>query len=258
MLGSLVTATCLSLLVAQASPTGSVLASRGQFLLQGWDGTKRTAARLNESLAALEEISTEGDGALKFKLGAGLLVVVGPSSKLILEKYEEGADPTWHLKVAYGRVRVVADSQRVRLGAALVATAFETGEVVLISEGGKAQVVALSGTVAASGVSATAGGKSLNVTQGLAADFTASGASSTYAIKDKTQQELRVSLDLDETPLVEIAQALETDLPGFVGPQAGRIRWKGVSEGYGEGGVTKQPFNQTPVLAVPAEGAGGL
>lgn len=253
MLGSLVTATCLSLLLAQASPTGSVLASRGQFLLQGWDGTKRTAARLNESLAALEEISTEGDGALKFKLGGGLLVVVGPSSKLVLEKYEEGADPTWHLKVAYGRVRVVADNQRVRLGAAMVATAFQTGEVVLISEGGKAQVVALSGTVAASSVAAT--GKSLNLTQGLAADFTANGASTAYGIKDKTQQDLRVSLDLDETPLVEIAQALETDLPGFVGPQAGRIRWKGVSEGYGEGGVTKQPFNQTPVLAAPTAAA---
>lgn len=229
------------LLPTALPPTGSVLSSRGQLAVHGWDGSKRTTLRLSEALSPLDELTTEGDGAIKLALGPGLSVVVGPSSKLVLVKLE---NELWTVRLEYGRMRTVAAKQRIKIETPTLSLTPESGEFVCIVEAGKSQVVVLQGNVKVQPQNKPEVG--LSAPQAV---DVALSVSAPYTTSDKTVRELRTSLDLDETPTTEIAQALETDLPGFVGPRASRVRWRGISEGYGEGAPLAQPFNQTPVKA---------
>ena len=89
------------------------------------------------------------------------------------------------------------------------------------------------------------GGGSAKLAAGMACDV----GSAPYNVTAATLHGLRGSLELDETPLAQISQSLETDLPGFVGPKSGHIRWHGMAETVGEGEHLAPPFAQYPAGA---------
>lgn len=232
----------LSLAIGQATNVGTLLATRGGFTFMGWDGAQKKAPKLGESLALADEISTEGDGSVKVSLAEVAVVTLGGSTKLTFDKLEGTA---MVVKLGYGRVRVTVTPERpVSLNVTTAAgqATVADGDVVVIVEGDKTQVVVLSGTA----TTTSAQGSKDKLTAGMGCN--AGGAP--YGVSAASLQALRRSLELDETPSLQIAQSLETDLPGFVGPKSGHTRWRGMAETVGEGAHLAPPFDQYPAGAI--------
>lgn len=238
----MVNALLLSLAMAQATNVGTLLVTRGAFTYLGWDGAQRKAAKLGQPLSLADEISTEGDGAVKVSLAEVAVATLGPSTKLTFDKLEGTA---MVIKVGYGRVRVIVAPERP-VGITLTTDAGQVlvsdGDIVLVVEGGKTQVVVLNGTAAMTWPHSAA----VKLTAGMGCD----AGSAPYSVAAASLQALRRSLELDETPITQISQSLETDLPGFVGPKSGHIRWRGMAETVGEGAHLAPPFEQYPAGAL--------
>jgi len=227
----------IALLVGQTASVGTLLATRSAFTYMGWDGAAKKNPKLGESISLADEISTEGDGSVKVSLAEVAIATLGGSSKISLDKLEGTA---LRAKLAYGRMRLLVTPEKpiaVEITTDSGAVLVSDGDVVIVVEGGKTQVVVLNGTATFSRAKLTAG---------MGCD----SGGSPYSVTGASVQALRRSLELDETPSTQIAQSLETDLPGFVGPKSGHIRWRGMAETVGEGAHLTPPFEQYPAGAI--------
>jgi ferric-dicitrate binding protein FerR (iron transport regulator) len=182
-------------------------------------------------------------------LSDSVLVTLAASSKLGIEGFTVGASDSGSLKVAYGRVLLTIGTTKrlqVKVSAGDLSAVITNGSVAIVVESGKTQVIVFSGSVEISAygkvVSAPKPGEGVDVAQG--------SAGSPYGVAAASLRALKSSLTLDESPTPLIAQSLETDLPGFIGPKSGHRRWRGVSEGFGEGMHLVPPFTQTPRSAI--------
>ena len=230
-------AVLLTLAIGQTANVGTLLATRGTFTYMGWDGAAKKSPKLGDQISLADEISTEGDGSVKASLAQVAVVTLGASTKISFDKLEGTA---LQAKLAYGRARLIVTPERpvsVSLTTDGGVVLVSDGDVVVIVEGGKTQVVVL-------------GGSAMLGKTKLAAGVGCDSGGAPYSVTGASVQALRRSLELDETPAAQIAQSLETDLPGFVGPKSGHIRWRGMAETVGESSHLAPPFEQYPAGAI--------
>ncbi len=233
----------LALMVGQSANIGMLLASHGQFTFVGWDGQTKKDAKFGDPIQLSDELSTEADGMVKVTYADVASVVAGGSSKFSVDKLDA---QNINVKIAYGRVRVTLTPGKkvtATLNTEGGSFVFAEGDVAVIKEGGKTQLVVFAGHA-----EARTSTQSTAVATGEGVDL-GGGA---YAVGAKSALALKRSLELDETPALAIAQTLETDLPGFVGPKSGHIRWRGPAESFGEGMRLFPPFSQSPFSATAA------